>query len=216
MKEKAVIFDLDGTLLNSLTDIAICANKVLKEFNLPTHKIEEYKNFVGGGASILVKNCLPKDSNKELKNSVLIRFKEVYNGNLFNNTKPYKGINELLYELKKREIKIGILSNKPHKSTLKCIKHFFNDFNILEIHGQKDNIPKKPDPTVAIDIATKFNIPCEKIYFVGDSNIDMKTAKNAKMKAVGVRWGFRGVKELIENGADFIVETPKDILKLLE
>ncbi len=216
MKEKAIIFDLDGTLIDSLTDIAICTNIVLKEFNFPTYKIEEYKNFVGGGALVLVKNCLPKNSSQELINRVMKRFKEIYDQNLPSNTKPYKGIKELLNELNNRNIKIGVLSNKPHKFTLKYVNHFFNDFNIMEIHGQKEGIPKKPDPKAAIDIANSFNIPCEDIYFIGDSDIDMQTAKSANMKAVGVEWGFRGIKELIENGADFIIKTPYEILKLIE
>ncbi len=216
MKEKAIIFDLDGTLIDSLTDIALCANQVLKEFNLPTHDIDDYKAFVGGGALVLIQNCMPKNSKEELVQNVLKRFKEVYDQNLQGNTKPYEGIYDLLKELKNRDIKLGVLSNKPHKFTLKYVEQFFSEYNIIEPHGQKDEIPKKPDPSAAIDIAKAFNLPCENIYFVGDSDVDMQTAKNANMQAVGVEWGFRGVEELIENGADIIVKTPKDILNLVE
>lgn len=215
MKEKAIIFDMDGTLIDSLRDIAICANKVLEEFNLPIHPLEDYKYFVGGGALVLIQNCTPKDLDEKREQEVLKRFIESYDTKLQANTKPYDGINELLQELHNKGIKIGILSNKPHEFTLKYAQAFFDDFNIPEIHGQKKDIPKKPNPKAAIDIAKAFNIPCEDILFVGDSDVDMKTAKNANMKAVGVSWGFRGVEELIEHGADYIVKTPKDILELI-
>ncbi len=215
MKENAFIFDLDGTLIDSLTDIALCANKVLEEFSLPTHKIEDYKTFVGGGAEVLIENCTPKNSSKELIQEVLKQFKIVYDQNLQGNTQPYDGIYELLETLKNQNYKVGVLSNKPHKFTLKYVEQFFSSYNISEPHGQKEEVPKKPDPTGAINIAKSFNMPHENIYFIGDSDVDMQTAKNAGMIAVGVRWGFRGVDELLENGADFIVDTPLDILKLL-
>ncbi len=215
MNEKALIFDLDGTLIDSLTDIALCANEVLKRLNLPTHEIDDYKKFVGGGALVLIENCTPEDSSEELIEKALEEFKEVYDEKLQGNTKPYEGVYELLEELKNKNIKIGVLSNKPHKFTLKYVEEFFNSHNIIEAHGQKKEIPPKPHPLGAINIANSFNLPCENIYFVGDSDVDMQTAKNAGMIAVGVSWGFRGTEELIENGADFIVETPQDILKLL-
>lgn len=215
MKEKAIIFDLDGTLIDSLTDIALCANEVLKKLNLPIHKIGDYKNFVGGGVLILIKNCMPKGSSPELIKKACDEFKIIYDQKLQGNTKPYDGINDLLQSLNNKNIKIGVLSNKPHEFTLKYVDKFFSLYNIVETHGQKEGLPAKPDPIGAVNIAKAFNIPCENIYFVGDSDVDMKTAKNAGMQAVGVSWGFRGTKELIENGADFIVKTPQDILKLL-
>ncbi|RXJ65919.1 HAD family hydrolase [Halarcobacter ebronensis] len=216
MKAKAVIFDMDGTILNSLEDIAISSNIVLKEFNFPTHKIEDYKNFVGGGVQILLDNCTPKDISQELYKKVFERFKEVYENNVHNRTKPYEGIYELLKELKRREIKMGILSNKMHDFTLKYYEKFFMDFNMQEVHGQKSHIPKKPDPMGATLIAKSFNLEPSQILFVGDSDVDMQTAKAAGMISVGVAWGFRGIEELIEHGANHIVKTPIDILNLLE
>ncbi len=216
MKNTAFIFDLDGTLIDSLLDIALCANKVLEEFSLPTHSLEDYKYFVGGGALVLIENCIPKDLEEDKTKAVLKRFIELYDTKLQNNTKPYDGIIELLSKLDETGIKIGILSNKPHEFTLEYAKKFFGDFNISEIHGQKEDVPKKPNPIAAINIAKSFDIPYENIYFVGDTSIDMKTAKSANMKAVGVSWGFRPVKELIENGADYIAKTPKDILSLIK
>ena len=214
MNKKAIIFDLDGTLIDSIIDIALCANIVLKEFNLPTHEIDAYRNFVGGGALFLIENCMPKNSSKQQISEVLERFKIVYDNEEHDNTKPYEGIYDLLKSLIKQNIKVGVLSNKPHYFTCKYIEEFFKDLELDEIHGQKEKIPRKPHPIGAIEIANSFNISCENIFFVGDSDVDMKTAKNANMKAVGVEWGFRGPKELIENGADYIVKTPKDILEL--
>lgn len=215
MKEKAIIFDLDGTLIDSLTDIALCANEVLKEFNYPTHSIEDYKKFVGGGALFLMNNCSPDNCSEEEVYKLFKKFKEVYDTAVYSNTKPYEGVYKLLDDLAKTNIKIGILSNKPHEFTLKYVKKFFDKYNMQEVHGQKEEVPKKPHPRGAINIANSFNIDCENIYFVGDSDVDMQTAKNAKMIAVGVEWGFRGVEELKENGADYIVDTPQDILSLL-
>lgn len=211
---KAIIFDLDGTLIDSLIDIALCANKVLEEFNLPSHKIDAYRNFLGGGALFLIKNCMPRNSSDEMIEKVLERFKVVYDEQQHFNTKPYEGIYELLKELKNRNIKVGVLSNKPHYFTCKYIDEFFKDLNLDEVHGQKDEVPRKPDPKGAIDIANSFGIACENIFFVGDSDVDMNTAKNANMIAVGVEWGFRGPFELIENGAKHIVKTPNEILDL--
>ncbi len=216
MKNTAFIFDLDGTLIDSLLDIALCANKVLEEFSLPTHSLEDYKYFVGGGALVLIENCIPKGLGEDKVEAVLKRFIELYDTKLQNNTKPYDGIIELLSKLDEADIKIGILSNKPHEFTLEYAKKFFGNLNISEIHGQKEDVPKKPNPIAAINIAKSFDIPRENIYFVGDTSIDMKTAKGANMKAIGVSWGFRPVEELVENGADYIAKTPKDILSLIK
>ncbi len=216
MKEKAIIFDLDGTLIDSLTDIALCANEVLKEFGFPTHKVEDYKKFVGGGALFLMKNCSPENCSEKEVHKLFERFKEIYDTTIYSNTKPYNGVYELLDELTKQNYKIGILSNKPHEFTIKYVERFFNKYPIKEIHGQKEDIPKKPDPIGAINIAKAFKLPCEKTLFIGDSDVDMQTAKNANMIAVGVEWGFRTVEELKEHGADYIVKTPIDILSLLK
>lgn len=215
MKQKAVIFDLDGTLIDSLENIAICMNQVLKELKLPFHEIEDYKYFVGGGISILVDNALKKDISQKTKDEVTARFKIVYDQKLHKTTLPYDGIYELLAGLEKKDYKIGILSNKPHEFTIQYINNLFSKYKIEEIHGQKEEIPKKPNPIAAINIAKKFEIPCEEIYFVGDTMVDMQTAKNAGMIAVGVLWGFRDEKELRDNGADFIVSSPKELFNLL-
>jgi phosphoglycolate phosphatase len=216
--KKTIIFDLDGTLIDSLEDIAVCMNQVLKELNLPTHEMNDYKYFVGGGISILVENALNalnQEIADELKEIVTAKFKKIYDQKLHSKTKPYEGIYELLDELQKLDCNIGILSNKPHEFTVAYADSLFAKYNIKEVHGQKSDVPKKPDPIAAIAIANSFNTPCQEIYFVGDTMVDMQTAVNAKMIGIGVLWGFRDEKELNENGATFIVEHPLDILKII-
>ena len=216
--KKTIIFDLDGTLIDSLEDIAVCMNQVLKELNLPIHEMNDYKYFVGGGISILVDNslnALNKEITDELKEKVTQRFKDIYDQKLHLKTKAYDGIYELLDELVTLDCNIGILSNKPHEFTVQYANSLFSKYNIKEVHGQKSDVPKKPDPIAAISIANSFNIPCEEIYFVGDTMVDMQTAVNANMIGIGVLWGFRDEKELMENGADFIVKHPLDILDII-
>ena len=212
--KKTVIFDLDGTLIDSLEDIAVCMNQVLEELNLPTHKIDDYKYFVGGGISILVDNALTGYS-QDIKEEVTKRFKIIYDQKLHLKTKAYDGIYELLDELVKLDCNIGILSNKPHEFTIAYANSLFPKYNIKEVHGQKSDIPKKPDPIAAIKIANSFNTPCKEVYFVGDTMVDMQTAVNAKMIGIGVLWGFRDEKELLENGATFIIKHPLDLLKII-
>ncbi|MCT7516984.1 HAD family hydrolase [Aliarcobacter cryaerophilus] len=213
--KKTVIFDLDGTLLDSIEDIASSMNKVLESLQLPTHKIEDYKHFVGGGVDILVENALSNQS-KEIKDEVIKRFKIEYDGKLHSKTLPYDGIYELLDELKKLDINLAVLSNKPHEFTVSYVNHFFKNYNFKEIHGQKKDVPKKPDPKAALGIVKCLDSSCENTYFIGDTKIDMQTAKSANMTAIGVLWGFRDEKELRDFGADFIVSNPLEILKIIK
>ncbi|MCT7521099.1 HAD family hydrolase [Aliarcobacter cryaerophilus] len=213
--KKTVIFDLDGTLLDSIEDIASSMNKVLESLQLPTHKIEDYKHFVGGGVDILVENALSNQS-KEIKDEVIKRFKIEYDGKLHSKTLPYDGIYELLDELKKLDINLAVLSNKPHEFTVSYVNHFFKNYDFKEVHGQKKDVPKKPDPKAALDIVKCLDSSCENTYFIGDTKIDMQTAKNANMTAIGVLWGFRDEKELRDFGADFIVSNPIEILKIIK
>ena len=215
-KRKCLIFDLDGTLLDSITDIAICMNEVLESLNLKTYEISEYKYFVGYGVDVLVKNVLQDQIAKSKQDEVVKRFKAKYDDNLHKNTLPYEGIFELLDELNKQECKLAVLSNKPDLMTKKYIQTIFKDYKFLEVHGQKDGVPKKPDPIQALNIAKSLNENPSDIFFIGDTKVDMQTAKSANMKSIGVLWGFRNEKELKEHGADFIVSTPLEILEIIK
>ena len=214
--KNGIIFDLDGTLLNSLYDIAISMNKVLEKNNYNVHKVDEYNYFVGDGAYVLVKNALPANSSKEEIEKILFDFIEVYENQVHDNTNPYDGIINLLDELEVMKIKKGILSNKPHKFALKYVNKNFDTYNFEEVHGQKEHIPKKPDPHMALEIAKSFKLENKDIFFVGDTSTDIKTAKNAGMKSIGVTWGFRPREELEEHGADFIVNHPLEIIDIIK
>ncbi len=212
--KKAVIFDLDGTLIDSLEDIAINANKVLRQLNCPTHSLEQYKHFVGDGAKVLMQNAMPKYISKNYLEEALELFKEFYEQNLHSHTKLYHGIKPLLVNLVEQNIPLAILSNKPDKFTKLYVETLLPDIPFVVVSGQQESVEKKPHPAGALDIAKKFQIDPKDIYFVGDTATDMKTAKNANMVAVGVSWGFRTIKELQDNGADFIIKKPEELLVL--
>jgi len=211
---KAIIFDLDGTLIDSLDDIAKSMNDVLRELNYKVHDIKDYKKFVGDGAMILVKNSLPKNINELETQKAFKRFLEVYELGIHHNTKPYHGIYELLSKLANTSVKLGILSNKPHEITKQYTQKLFAKYNFEEVHGQKEGVLKKPHPKGALDIAKSFNLQPEEIFFVGDTPSDIKTAKNANMKSIGVSWGFRPESELVESGADFTVQNCDELWEL--
>ncbi len=212
---QGIIFDLDGTLIDSLKDIALNCNIVLETLGYKTHELNDYKNFVGDGARILVQNALPKDISNEQLEIALELFKEVYEKNLHHNTYLYDGIEELLQSLVFKNYKIAILSNKPHKFTNLYANKLLPNIPFVDIVGQKEEVPKKPDPFAALQIASKFQLAPGDILFIGDTPTDMQTAKNSNMIAVGVAWGFRTQNELINNGADYIIQTPAELLELL-
>ena len=216
MKTKGIIFDLDGTLLDSLEEIAQSMNEVLKEFNLPTHPLSSYNQFVGDGALYLIQRAVPKKSSAQLIDSILTRYLEVYNQSLCDTTQPYEGIYELLKALNSLPIQLGILSNKPHLFTLKYAQTLFGEFNFSQVHGQKQDVPKKPHPQGALSIANAFNLASQEILFVGDTPTDIHTAHNANMKSIGVLWGFRTKEELQEAQADYLVQHPLEILDIIK
>lgn len=215
-KFKGIIFDLDGTLLDTIHSLTLSMNNVLQSMNYQTHPVDKYKIFVGNGMRKLVQRALPANiSNDEtILNSALKKFQIEYNNNWQYKTAPYSGIKELLDSLAKTDIKIAILSNKPHEFTLKTVSHFLNDWKFDNIIGARDNIPVKPDPISAFEIAENWNLPTKEIIFVGDTSVDIETAKAAGMYSIAVRWGFRPL-ELEEFKPDKIIEKPKEISSIL-
>ena len=215
MKIDGLIFDLDGTLLNTINDLANSMNIVLEENNFLTHPTESYLYFIGDGAKKLVERALPKEERIPQRIDLhLQRFREVYSKNWNVETKLYDGIDTMLIAIKKLKIPIGLLSNKPHVDVLKCVDYYFESETFSSVSGQKDSIPHKPAPNGAFIVARELNIKPINTIFVGDSSVDMKTAKAAGMIAVGVSWGFRTTKELLENGANHIIHEPKELLKI--
>jgi len=215
MKKKAVIFDLDGTLVDSIKDIAICMNKVLKELDLQIHPENEYPKFVGDGALVLVKNAMPRDSAKESIEKALELFLKYYETGVHENAKVYDGIYSMLDAIKNTDLKLAVLSNKPHKFTLEFIEYFFKDYPFIEVHGQKKEVPKKPNPAGAINIANALKLNPKEIIFVGDTPTDINTAKNAGMSSIGVSWGYRDEKELILANADYIAKDTEQLTQIL-
>ena len=215
MTNKAVIFDLDGTLIDSLEDLANSVNQTLSEFNYPKHEIQAYRYFIGDGVKVLLRRAIKEDVSDEIISQLHERFKVIYKKEIDTKTKVYDGIYELLNKLENINYKKAILSNKPHNFTLDCIDKFFSEYSFVNISGQKHTIPKKPDASAALIIAKEFKEDTKNVYFVGDTKVDMETAKNAGMIAIGVLWGFREESELREHGADYIVSSTEELYDIL-
>lgn len=213
---KGVIFDLDGTLANSIEDIADSMNKVLKEKDFPTHDYSTYKTFVGRGVKTLVEKALPENNRTESEIlSSFDRMMKVYDENCIVKTCLYPEISELLTSLSEKNIKIAVFSNKANELTQKVVKVLLADWKLEHVLGAGGDIPRKPDPKGALLISEKMGIPPEELIYVGDSGVDMETAHNSGMHAAGVLWGFRDMEELLENGAQTILEHPMDLIKSL-
>jgi len=216
MTYKAIIFDLDGTLLNTLDDLGNAFNRVLKKNGLPTHPIDKYRYFIGEGAAVLAERALPEELRKEnLIQKYLNEFLADYSENYFVHTKPYDGIHALLEELNKRVIKTAVFSNKPQEATDQCVKRFFQTHRFQAVFGMNNSIPRKPNPAGALKISELLRISVSEFIFLGDTAIDMATALNADMMPIGAAWGFRSERELIDAGAQKVIKRPLELLEFL-
>jgi phosphoglycolate phosphatase len=214
---QAIIFDLDGTLLDTLADIGDSVNLMLAEYGFPGHTTDDYRRFIGNGIRMLVTRALPIEGrSEELVAACVRRAREIYWENWNRKTRPYDGITDLLDQLKTRGLPLAVLSNKPHDFTVRYVHAYFDRWDFKVVMGQNDHFPVKPDPASALDIARQMGLAPESFLFVGDSAVDMKTAEAASMHAVGVAWGFRGPKELRENGCQTLVSHPLEIIELLK
>jgi phosphoglycolate phosphatase len=212
MKFKAVIFDLDGTLLDTLEDLGDAMNRVLKDSGFPVHDLQAYKTFVGEGIEVLVRRALPADSLSEevIRRSVKV-FREEYRQRWDRKTKPYEGIPEMLDALTAMGLPMSILSNKQHDFSQAVVSRLLARWSFKMVLGARAEVPKKPDPAGACEIAAALNIPPEGFLYLGDTAIDMKTAVAAGMFPVGALWGFRTAAELTANGAQILIEKPMDL-----
>ena len=212
----AIIFDLDGTLLDTLADIGDSVNLMLAEYGFSGHTTDDYRRFIGNGIQMLVTRALPvQGRSEEMIDACVRRAREIYWENWNRKTRPYDGITDLLDNLTKMGLPLAVLSNKPHDFTVRYVNAYFNECDFKVVMGQSDQFPVKPDPASALDIARQMGLPPSRFLFVGDSAVDMKTATAAGMHSVGVAWGFRGPKELLANGCRTLVDHPLDILPLL-
>ena len=210
--KKAVIFDLDGTLLNTLDDLANSTNYALSRFDYPTRTIEEVRQFVGNGVAKLIERAIPEGKNNPNFEKCLAIFKENYAQNMYNKTAPYNGIIEMLSNLKSKGIKIAVVSNKFDLAVKELCKKYFEGFiDFAAGENEAQGIKKKPAPDTVISVLKEFNFASEDAVYVGDSDVDIMTAKNSKMPCISVTWGFRDEKFLLENGATILINAPSEI-----
>ena len=213
--KKAIIFDLDGTLLDTLTDIMESVNKVLSTYQFPTHDLEAYKYFIGGGIGVLTQKAFPQDISDA---DYGLYFEEVmreYESRQTLRTKPYKGIVEMLEKMNADGIRIAILSNKPDEFAKPTVTHFFPNIKFEVVFGARKNVARKPAADAVFEILDLLHLDKTECYFVGDTSTDMLTAVNAGVDAIGVSWGFRTVDELKRAGAKHIIDNPMDLFLLL-
>lgn len=213
---QAVLFDLDGTLLDSLGDLAESMNAVLREDDLPTHDLDAFRYFIGDGIGALVKRALPpKHHDKASLSGYLDRYRASY-AERWHLSQPFPGIASLLDSLQAMGTALAVVSNKPDAFTQKCVQRLFPQWTWDAVAGQRDGIPRKPDPASALKIAHDLGIAPDQCWFVGDSDVDMQTGVNAGMHVVGVTWGFRPESELRDAGAEHLITYPEELLPLLK
>lgn len=208
---KLVIFDLDGTLVNSLEDLGNACNSALERFGYPTHPMDSFRYFVGDGVPMLIRRALPESERSE-ENIARVKavFDEIYGRNYNVCTRPYDGITELLDKLKAEGILIAVASNKPDNFTQTIVTSMFGDA-FSYVSGKKEGFEKKPDPQIALHIMEKLGVSPKDVLFAGDSSVDMQTAHNAGCDCIGCVWGFRTLQELTDNKATYIANSPIDI-----
>lgn len=210
-----VIFDLDGTLLNTIADLAAAANYALEQSGYPTHSPEAYPYFVGNGVRRLLERVLPEDARTpENVDSMMRHFRTYYDVHMADLTQPYPGIEDMLHELRRNEINVAVASNKYQLAVERLIHQFFPSVEWAAIEGQKEGVPTKPDPSIVFEILSKCPTQKSDVLYVGDSGVDMDTARRAGVTSMGVTWGFRPVYELTEHFADHIAHKPDNITEL--
>ena len=215
--KKLVIFDLDGTLLNTIEDLGQAANYALERNGYATHSMASYPYFVGNGVRRLMTRVLPEDArDDETVDRVLGDFIAYYDEHCTDYTKPYSGMPELLQDLQDMGVAMAVASNKYQKAVSKIIPHYFPSIDFIAIEGHREGVNVKPDPSVVFSILATAQLPKGDCLYVGDSGVDMETARRACIDSVGVTWGFRSKKELVEYHANVIVESPIDILDVVE
>lgn len=216
MRYYAVLFDLDGTLLDTLEDLAAAANLVLTDQGLLPHPVDAYRHFVGDGLRALVVRMLPADRRDAATVAAAVTaFQVAYGRTWYNRSAPYPGISALLDRLTAKGVRFSILSNKPDAFTRLCVQRLLPQWHFEPVLGQREGVPNKPDPAGAIEIARLLDLHPSRMLYVGDTGVDMRTAHAAGMDAAGVLWGFRDKAELIQAGAQYIVARPNDLLPIV-
>ena len=208
MHLRAALFDLDGTLLDSLHDIGAAMNHALAAHRLPVHTLENYRHYVGNGARMLVGRAVPA-GRENLHEAVLATYHAFYAEHMLDTTRPFPGIHEVLARLEDEGVKLAVLSNKSDAATRRLVQALLPDVRFSAIYGERAGVPRKPDPTSALGVARG---DCA---FIGDTSVDLDTARAADMYGVGVTWGFRDEEELLKHGARALARTPDELLQTL-
>lgn len=214
MAIKTIIFDLDGTLLYSLEDLKDSVNFVMKKHGFREYTIDEVREAIGNGVRLLMERILPKDIDKNLFEECLSEFKENYSKNMYNKTKPYDGVLDMLKALREEGYKIAVLSNKFDSAVKELSSKYFGELVDLAV-GQKEGVKEKPSPLGIQEIAKELDTDVETCVMVGDSEVDIQTANNAGIDCISVTWGYKNIDFLYDNGATKLVYAPEDILELL-
>lgn len=209
-----IIFDLDGTLLNTLEDLADSANYALALSGYPDRSMDEIRRFVGNGVGHLMELCLPDGKDNPHYDNCIADFRRHYYGNMQNKTAPYEGIIDLLKRLAQENYKMAVVSNKFDQAVKKLVHDYFGDYIDVAI-GESDNVARKPAPDTVLKALEVLGSSADKALYLGDSEVDIETAKNSGLISVGAAWGFKGRKFLEANDADYIIDQPEELLKLL-
>ena len=213
---KGIIFDLDGTTIYTIEDITDSINMALKEFGFPSKSISEVMAVIGRGSKKLIEEVTPKNTPEDVREKVLKRYLEIYRDNLDVKSEAYEGMVELLKTLEERGIRLAVNSNKPDDMTKKLIRKCYPDSSFVAVYGSRAGIPNKPDPYTANEIANLMGLKNNEIMYVGDSDVDMKTAENAGMSSCGCLWGYRDLENLRQAKAGYIASRPEDILRYID
>lgn len=209
------IFDLDGTLLDTIKDLGVACNVALEAYGYPQHDIEAYKYFVGNGIYKLVERALPEDQRgEETVTRVKATFDAYYEAHKADFTRPYEGIKEALERMQKKGVHLAVVTNKAHAFALQLIEEELPDL-IEKVLGQREGIPTKPHPVGVLEMLAHFKVEATSCIYIGDSNVDIQTAQQAGVTSIGVVWGFRGESELREAGADYLVSQPKELVEII-
>lgn len=214
MRYKLAVFDMDGTILNTLEDLADSTNYALKVNGLPERTIDEVRRFVGNGIRLLIERAVPTDTDKELTDKVFDTFKEYYKTNCAVKTRPYDGIKDVLLELRKAGCLTAVVSNKADFAVQDLCKDYFDNLFDFAI-GEREGIKKKPAPDSVFEVLSKLNVEKADAVYIGDSDVDFATSVNAGMDVIMVGWGFRDEEFLREKGAKRIIKQPSEILDII-